>query len=63
MLASLKLLVKKSNFSVKKTTFFHSGITFFTLEKKPDLDVPRWKGAKLTYLELSTGKDKGVITL
>jgi hypothetical protein len=28
---------------------------------KPDLDVPRWMGAHLTCLELSTGKDKQVI--
>jgi hypothetical protein len=25
------------------------------------LDVPRWMGAHLTYLELSAGKDKQVI--
>jgi hypothetical protein len=39
-----------------KSTFFHVGqrekksffmlkLPFFTLEKKPDLDVPRWRGA------------------
>jgi hypothetical protein len=29
--------------------------------KKPNLYVPRWMGAHLTYLELSAGKDKQVI--
>jgi hypothetical protein len=27
------------------------------------LDVPRWMGGHLTYLELSAGKDKQVIAL
>jgi hypothetical protein len=44
--------------SVKKSTFFHAREK---VKKKPDLYVPRWMGAYLTYLELSAGKDKQVI--
>jgi hypothetical protein len=28
---------------------------------KPDVDVPRWMGAQLTYLELPAGNNKQVI--
>jgi hypothetical protein len=50
--------VKKSSSSVKKKNFFsRSGKS----HEKPDLDVPRWMGAHLTYLEPSAGKDKQVI--
>jgi hypothetical protein len=41
--------VKKSNFSVNKSNFKLLFLTlellFFTLEKKPDLDIPQWRGA------------------
>jgi hypothetical protein len=44
--------VKKRNFSLKKVLivtlellFFTLEVLFFTLEKKPDLDIPRWRGA------------------
>jgi hypothetical protein len=50
--------VKKSSSSVKKSTFFHVRVKS---HEKPDLDVPRWMGTHLTYLELSAGKDKQVI--
>jgi hypothetical protein len=43
---------------VKKSTFFHVRVKS---HEKPDLDVPRWMGTHLTYLELSAGKDKQVI--
>jgi hypothetical protein len=46
--------VKKSSANVKKSS--RSG----KIHEKPDLDVPRWMGAHLTYLELSAGKDKQV---
>jgi hypothetical protein len=49
--------VKKSSFSIKKVLFSRSG----KIHEKPDLDVPRWMGAHLTYLEISAGKDKQVI--
>jgi hypothetical protein len=42
---------------VKKYFFSQSGKS----HEKPDLDVPRWMGAHLTYLEISAGKDKQVI--
>jgi hypothetical protein len=47
-------------------TSFLCQIDFFSRsgkskKKKPDLYVPRWMGAYLTYLELSAGKDKQVI--
>jgi hypothetical protein len=50
--------MKKSSSSVKKSTFFHA---LGKRHEKPDLDVPRWMGAHLTYLELSRGKDKQFI--
>jgi hypothetical protein len=31
--------------SVKKSLFFTLELLFFTLEKKLDLDIPRWRGA------------------
>jgi hypothetical protein len=31
--------------SVKKVLFFTLELLIFTLEKKPDLDIPRWRGA------------------
>jgi hypothetical protein len=31
--------------SVKKCLFFTLELLFFTLEKKPDLDILRWRGA------------------
>jgi hypothetical protein len=30
--------------SVKKSLFFTLKLLFFTLEKKPDLDIPQWRG-------------------
>jgi hypothetical protein len=56
--------VKKSYSSVKKVHFFTMDYFFSRWRKshdKPDLDVPWWMGAHLTYLDLSTGKDKQVI--
>jgi hypothetical protein len=63
--------VKKSNSSVKKSSSSVKEKTknlFFTLEKKSRYaefgyvtHVSRCTGAYLTYLELSTGKDKQVI--
>jgi hypothetical protein len=47
MLASMK----KSSFFTLKLLFFTLNffftleLIFFTLEKKPDLDIPRWRGA------------------
>jgi hypothetical protein len=57
--------VKKSDFSVKKSSSSVKKKYFFSRSgkshEKSDLDVPRWMGAHLTYLELSAGKDKQVI--
>jgi hypothetical protein len=47
---------EKSSSSAKNYFFSRSGKS----HEKPDLDVPRWMGAHLTYLELSAGKDKQV---
>jgi hypothetical protein len=47
--------VKKSDSSLKK-----SSSSVKKRNEKPDLDVPRWMGAHLTYLELPAGKDKQV---
>jgi hypothetical protein len=37
--------VKKSLFFTLELLFFTLELLFFTLEKKPDLDIPRWRGA------------------